>query len=125
MIGYVRLDHIQICIPVGKEDLARVFYTDTMGLKEIPKPVSLLKNGGLWFQMANIQLHIGTEIEINNSKRHPAFEVADLKEARAHLEGKGVKVKEEIEIPGQERFSFLDPFNNRIELLQKVNPTAH
>jgi hypothetical protein len=96
-----------------------MFYTDIMGLKEIPKPVSLLKNGGLWFQIVNIQLHIGTENEINNSKWHPAFEVAGLKAARGHLEGKRVKIKEEIEIPGQERFSFLDPFNNRIELLQK------
>lgn len=28
MINFKRLNHLQICIPVGKEDEARKFYTD-------------------------------------------------------------------------------------------------
>jgi catechol 2,3-dioxygenase-like lactoylglutathione lyase family enzyme len=120
MINIKRLDHIQICIPKGKEDEARLFYTGIIGLTEIPKPKELIPNGGLWYQAADIQFHIGTETEINNSKRHPAFEVTDIQAAKAHLEKHNVKIKEETQIPGQIRFSFLDPFNNRIELLQKV-----
>jgi catechol 2,3-dioxygenase-like lactoylglutathione lyase family enzyme len=120
MIKFTRLNHIQICIPTGKEDEARRFYTDIIGLPEIPKPEELIKNGGLWYQLADIQLHIGTENETNNSKRHPAFEVEDIQTARAHLEKNGVKIKEEIQLPGQTRFSFIDPFGNRIELLQKA-----
>ena len=118
MIQLKRLNHIQICIPTGKESEARQFYADIIGLTEIPKPYDLIKNGGLWFQAADIQLHIGTENEINKSKRHPAFEVIDIKTARLHLEKYGVKIKEEIQVPGQIRFSFIDPFENRIELLQ-------
>jgi catechol 2,3-dioxygenase-like lactoylglutathione lyase family enzyme len=38
MINFKRLNHIQICIPVGKEMEARRFYTDILGLEEIPKP---------------------------------------------------------------------------------------
>lgn len=120
MIKFTRLDHIQICIPTGKEDEARRFYTNVIGLTEIAKPKELLANGGLWYQIADIQLHIGTENEINKSKRHPAFEVEDIQAARAHLEKSGVKIKEEIQLPGQTRFSFIDPFGNRIELLQKM-----
>jgi len=120
MIDFKRLDHIQLCVPIGKEDEVRKFYTNILGLREIPKPEALIPNGGLWYQMSDIQLHIGTEDELNKSKRHPAFEVADLAGARAHLEKHGIKIKEETPIPGQIRFTFIDPFGNRIELLQKT-----
>ena len=120
-INFKKLNHIQICIPKGKEDEAGRFYKDIIGLTEIPKPQELIPNGGLWFEIADIQLHIGTEeaYEVNRSKRHPAFEVSNLKEAKIHLEQYGILVKEEIPIPGVDRFSFKDPFGNRIELLQK------
>lgn len=119
MLNIKRLDHIQICIPTGKENEAKQFYTGIIGLKEIPKPAELIQNGGLWYQIADIQFHIGTENEINKSKRHPAFEVTDIRDARKHLESRGVKIKEETQIPGQIRFSFIDPFDNRIELMEK------
>ncbi|MDR6513849.1 hypothetical protein [Chryseobacterium camelliae] len=41
---------------------------------------------------------------------------------KKYLIGQNVKIKEEIQIPGQQRFSFIDPFDNRIELLEKENP---
>ena len=119
-IQFLRLDHVQICIPNGKENEARHFYTDIIGLIEIPKPEALIPNGGLWYQVADIQFHIGTENEINKSKRHPAFEISDLEDARQYLIQHGVTLKEEIQITGQKRFSFIDPFGNRIELLQKI-----
>ena len=121
IIDFKRLDHVQLCIPVGKENEARKLYTDIIGLVEIAKPKELMKNGGLWYQIADIQLHIGTENEINKSKRHPAFEVNDLKSARIALEANDISIKEEIQIPGQNRFSFMDPFGNRIEFLEKHN----
>jgi len=118
MIRFKRLDHVQICIPKGKESDAREFYTNIIGLTEIPKPQELIMNGGLWYQLADIQFHIGTENEINKSKRHPAFEVTDVNAARIYLESRGVKTKDDTAVPGQIRFSFFDPFDNRIELLQ-------
>ncbi|WP_294205485.1 VOC family protein [uncultured Chryseobacterium sp.] len=122
MIKFKRLDHVQICIPKGQEDEARHFYSDIIGLTEIPKPEQLIPNGGLWYRIADIQLHIGTEDQIIASKRHPAFEVEDLDTIKEYLTGQKVKIKEEIQIPGQRRFSFIDPFDNRIELLEKENP---
>ena len=124
MIRITRLDHLQICIPVGKENEARNFYTDIVGLEEIPKPKELVARGGLWYKVANIEFHIGTENEVNHSKRHPAFEVNGIQEAKAYLIKKGVKIKEEIQLPGQSRFSFIDPFGNRIELLEKMSHAA-
>lgn len=120
MITFKRLDHVQICIPNGKEAEARTFYRDIIGLTEIPKPPPLVPNGGLWFQIADIQLHIGTEKEVYPSKRHPAFEVEHLDQVKQYLESKGVRIKADIPIEGCERFSFIDPFGNRVELLEKT-----
>lgn len=121
MINFSKIDHVQICIPRGKENEARRFYSDIIGLDEIPKPQELVPNGGLWYKIADVQLHIGTENKTKKSKRHPAFEVTDLESARKHLRKRKVKIKEETQIPGQVRFSFMDPFKNRIELVEKLN----
>lgn len=115
----IRLDHLQICIPAGEEENARKFYRDIIGLEEIEKPDALKPNGGLWFKVADIQLHIGVEPATGSSKRHPAFEVKDLASIKEYLKSRNVPVREETAIPGCNRFSFLDPFNNRIELLEK------
>lgn len=119
-INFIKLDHIQICIPPGKEEEARKFYTDILGLNEIQKPAALIPNGGLWFEAADIQLHIGTESESCRSKRHPAFEIENLNEVRKYLEANMIRVQNENQIPGIYRFSFFDPFGNRIELLEKI-----
>ncbi|WP_349410315.1 VOC family protein [Pseudalkalibacillus sp. SCS-8] len=118
-IRFERLHHVQVCIPTGEEDTARSFYTGVLGLQEIEKPDALKPNGGLWYEVAGIELHIGTEPHTEQSKRHPAFEISNLEQVKDHLIKEGVKTKEETEIPGMKRFSFFDPFNNRIEFLEK------
>lgn len=117
-IKFKRLNHIQLCIPKNKELEARKFYCDLLGLEEIDKPESLKKNGGFWLMIADIELHIGTENLENNSKRHPAFEVEQLESIKATLRKNGVRIKEDKSLPKFNRFSFYDPFNNRIELLE-------
>ena len=116
-----RLDHIQITVPSHGESEARRFYGDILGLPEIEKPEALKPNGGMWFQAADIQIHIGVEGPQAQSKRHPAFEVANLAALRAHLEHHGVRLKDDIPIPGIHRFSCFDPFGNRIEFLEKYH----
>lgn len=118
---FKRLDHVQICIPFGEEEKAREFYTRVLGLEEIEKPDALKPNGGLWFKVADIQLHIGVEEIQGKSKRHPAFEVEGLEQIREHLSENQVRIKEETPLPGLKRFSFFDPFGNRIELMEKKN----
>ncbi len=36
-IKFRKQDHIQICIPIDKENEARKFYTEILGLEEIEK----------------------------------------------------------------------------------------
>lgn len=117
-INFKRLNHIQICIPKNKEEEAKLFYCGLLGLEEIEKPKYLKKNGGFWLKIADIELHIGTEDFINESKRHPAFEVEKLDDIKSVLEKNGVRIKQDKSLPKFNRFSFYDPFNNRIELLE-------
>jgi catechol 2,3-dioxygenase-like lactoylglutathione lyase family enzyme len=117
--NFKRLDHVQLCVPPGAEAEARAFYGQLLGLAEIEKPAPLRAGGGMWFQIADIQLHIGLEAQQGPSKRHPAFEVEDLKAVRAHLEAHGVPTRDEPQLAGVTRFSFSDPFGNRIELLER------
>ncbi len=116
-----RLDHVQISIPTGAEEQARAFYGDVVGLREIEKPESLKSRGGLWFAIGDIELHLGVEAVVNPTKRHPAFEVEDVRSARELFQNAGVKIQEEPVIPGRERFTIWDPFGNRIEFLQFID----
>jgi catechol 2,3-dioxygenase-like lactoylglutathione lyase family enzyme len=116
-----RLNHVQISVPVGSEDDVRRFYCDVLGLKEIQKPEPLINRGGLWLQIADQQIHFGTETveDRAKSKRHVAFEVADLGQARRTLEKRGVEIKESIPIESYDRFEIRDPFGNRLEFMQR------
>ena len=119
-IEFNRLNHIQICIPKGQEQKAREFYCGILGLKEIEKPETLKPNGGFWLEMNDIQIHIGIEEMHGQSKRHPAFEVQDLEKIRQYLMGKKVKIKQHNPIPGFNRFSIFDYWDNRIELMEEI-----
>jgi catechol 2,3-dioxygenase-like lactoylglutathione lyase family enzyme len=119
-INVKRLDHVQLCVPSGGEARARNFYGVLLGLNEIEKPAPLKANGGMWFEIADVQLHIGIEDAAAKSKRHPAFEVENVAEVRKFLEANGVRTRDEPDITGVRRFSFFDPFDNRIEFLEKT-----
>jgi catechol 2,3-dioxygenase-like lactoylglutathione lyase family enzyme len=119
-INIKRLDHVQVCIPRGTEPEAREFYGGLLGLEEIAKPEALRENGGMWYKVADVQLHVGVEEVVAPSKRHPAFEVERVEEVRAFLERNGVRTRDEPSLPGIARFSFFDPFGNRIELMERM-----
>jgi catechol 2,3-dioxygenase-like lactoylglutathione lyase family enzyme len=117
-IEFTRIDHVQLTIPPGAEQRARKFYGGVLGLEEIEKPESLKATGGVWFKIDAAELHMGIEEKTTDSKAHPAFEVRKLNAVRVHLIQNGVDIKDETAIPGRKRFSFRDPFGNRIELLE-------
>ncbi|MCF0069017.1 VOC family protein [Dyadobacter sp. CY261] len=119
-IIFKKLDHIMLCIPPGAEQQARDFYGGVLGLEELTDLGYPLPNGAIWFQMGDIQLHIRAEDVHDLSQRHPAFEVADLEAARAVLEQHGIPLRNDSKIPDRNRFSFRDPFGNRIELIEMI-----
>lgn len=119
MIG---VNHVQLTIPEGTEQQARQFYCGLLGLSEIMKPPILVSNGGFWLQTGNIQIHVGVEsgVDRHTTKVHIAYEVHGIDAWRAKLEAARIKLLNCLPIPGYSRFEFMDPFGNRIELIEKV-----
>lgn len=92
----VGLDHVQLAMPTGREDDARRFYADLLGLPERAKPAALARRGGVWFESGVVKLHLGVEPEfVPARKAHPALVVRDLRGLVARLQTAGVAVVED------------------------------
>ncbi|WAH38366.1 VOC family protein [Alicyclobacillus dauci] len=113
------LHHVQLAAPKGTEEEIRAFYGGLLGLREVAKPATLQKNGGVWFECGTHRLHIGVEAEFRPAKKgHPAIQVRGLRAFRTALEERGVTTVDAEPIPGADRFYIADPFGNRIELIE-------
>jgi catechol 2,3-dioxygenase-like lactoylglutathione lyase family enzyme len=120
MITFKRVDHFHVCVPPKRLEEAKHFYTKVLGLELIGRPDHLFSSAGYWLNIGDVQLHIGVEPKLPRSIRHTAMVVTDVDAARKHLEANGVEIVEEPVIPGRRRFAFIDPFDNRMELLQII-----
>ena len=119
----VRVDHVQLAMPPGGEALARVFFTDILGIPEVPKPPELAQRGGCWFERGALKIHLGVEADFRPARKaHPALEVEDLPQLIRALKEHGRAVKEDEPLEGFYRVYVDDPFGNRIELLEPVAP---
>jgi catechol 2,3-dioxygenase-like lactoylglutathione lyase family enzyme len=112
----VGIDHVQLAMPVGAEDVARSFYAGVLGLRELPKPPALAVRGGCWFGAGTVQLHLGADPEFRPARKaHPALLVRELD---AFVDRTGLSVRWDDEIEGVHRCHVDDPFGNRIELIE-------
>ena len=119
----VRVDHVQLAMPPGGEALARVFFSDILGIPEVPKPLELAQRGGCWFERGALKIHLGVEADFRPARKaHPALEVEDLPQLIRALKEHGRAVKEDEPLEGFYRVYVDDPFGNRIELLEPVAP---
>ncbi|KOO50989.1 VOC family protein [Viridibacillus arvi] len=111
--------HIQLAAPKGSEDEAKRFFGDILGFREIEKPELLRKRGGVWFEFANYQIHIGIEEPFTPAKKaHPAFEIENIEDLKSHLSKNDIKFIIDEDLPGANRIYINDPFGNRIEILE-------
>lgn len=111
----VRIDHVQLSIPVDGEAKARWFYGEVLGFHEVPKPEQMRARGGMWFAEG---IHLGLEPDMKALvKAHPALVVDDLDALIVRLATAGVAFTEAHDQPGVRRGHVRDPFGNRIELV--------
>lgn len=113
------LDHVQLAMPKGQEDVARRFYGTILGMREVTKPETLACRGGCWFQADGAIVHLGVQEDFVPAKKaHPAFTVADVDELAERLRQAGCALVPDHTLPQRRRFYTFDPFGNRIEFIQ-------
>lgn len=115
MIKIKRLDHVFITVPLDSMVDAKNYYGEVLQLNEI---IGDHPNGAIWFQLGDIELHIGEEgAHQIDSDRHIALEVSDLAIMKDFLKKRGILVTFSTVIPGRDRCFFRDPWGNRFELI--------
>jgi catechol 2,3-dioxygenase-like lactoylglutathione lyase family enzyme len=119
-MGYeiVRLDHVQLAMPAGREAEAESFYSGLLGLVRLPKPEPLAARGGCWFGGGAVAVHLGVEEDFRPARKaHPALVVRDLPALEAALRAAGVEVRPNPDAVPSGGSYVDDPFGNRIELV--------
>jgi catechol 2,3-dioxygenase-like lactoylglutathione lyase family enzyme len=115
------IDHVQLAMPPGGENTARMFYADALGLAETPKPAELAGRGGCWFVDGTAHVHLGVEQDFKPARKaHPALLVDDLDALVTRLAKHGCAATPGRPLAGYKRADIADPFGNRIELMQRV-----
>jgi catechol 2,3-dioxygenase-like lactoylglutathione lyase family enzyme len=115
----VGLDHVQLAMPAGKEQEARAFYGEALGIAERAKPGHLAVRGGVWFENAHVKIHLGVDREFRPARKaHPGLLVQGLPDLVARLRGSGHEVVEDDEASIPYHVYVFDPFGNRLELIE-------
>jgi catechol 2,3-dioxygenase-like lactoylglutathione lyase family enzyme len=117
-VPVVRIDHVQLAMPAGREDEATAFYEGLLGLPRVPKPDPLAARGGCWFEGDGVKVHLGVEADFRPARKaHPALVVDDLAALCDRLRAAGVDVRDGDDPSGRAQVYVDDPFGNRIELV--------
>jgi catechol 2,3-dioxygenase-like lactoylglutathione lyase family enzyme len=113
----MRLSHINVTMPKGGEETARLFYSGLLGLREIPKPELMRVRGGVWFDAGGLDIHLSVEEQRPgpDTRRHFGIECPDVEGLKARLSAAGAALDDGRPAPWK-RFFVNDPFGNRIEI---------
>ncbi|MFI5762058.1 VOC family protein [Streptomyces sp. NPDC051563] len=114
------VDHVQLAAPPGSEERLRAYYTEVLGMTELPKPPVLAARGGCWFAAGPVQLHLGIEEDFRPARKaHPGLRVEGIEAYADRLRARGATVVWDDDLPGHRRFYSQDPVGNRIEFLER------
>ena len=118
-VRIVRLDHVQLAMPAGREAEAVAFYEGLLGIPHVPKPPHLAARGGCWFERSYLKVHLGVDARFSPARKaHPAFVVEDVRSLASSLIEAGHRVVDDEPLEGYDRVYVDDPFGNRIELME-------
>lgn len=111
------IDHVQLAMPPGGEELATWFYAGVLGVPRVPKPPHLAVRGGCWFERGTLRIHLGVQEDFTPAtKAHPAFTVTDVDRVEAAIVAQDLVVRRQADPLGPDVLYVDDPFGNRIEL---------
>lgn len=122
-LGIIAVNHVNVTVPAALEEAAKSFYSEVLGLRQIPKPVGTRQDIGAWYQLGDMQLHLSIEDAVQNevSDRHVCYQVADINAANVEFRNAGVDViPDPRPVAGQGRFFVRDPGGNLLEITQGI-----
>lgn len=121
-VSVIRLDHVQLAMPAGREADAVAFYDDVLGIPQVVKPPHLAARGGCWFERGDLKVHLGVDRDFRPAtKAHPALVVDDVRELAGAIGAAGFRVVDDEPLAGYDRVYVDDPFGNRIELMEPLD----
>jgi catechol 2,3-dioxygenase-like lactoylglutathione lyase family enzyme len=125
MPAITRLQHAAITVPTDGLERARQFYTQVLGLHEVPRPPEIEERPGIWYSFGSTELHIQARKSPppERGDRHPALVVDDIDAWRERFAAHGVEVIDQPTIYNRRRFNVRDPFGNLLELMTEGDPT--
>lgn len=107
-------------MPVAGKEAVRTFFSQLLGLAEVPKLPHLAVRGGCWFEQGPVRVHLGVERDFAPARKaHVAFLVQGLPGLRLRLAAAGIEAKDDQPFEGYDRTYVADPFGNRIELIER------
>ena len=119
------IEHVQLAMPRGQEDIARNFYSGLLEIPEVAKPSELAKRGGVWFERGMLRIHLGVDPEFRPARKaHPGLLVRGLNTLVGKLRRSGIDVIEAEPLPGFNHVYVSDPFGNRIELMEPLESAS-
>ncbi|MDQ3514332.1 MAG: hypothetical protein M3462_11880, partial [Chloroflexota bacterium] len=82
MPAVLRLQHVSVPMPPGRQDEARAFYVDGLGMTELPIPPSLDGIALLWFRASDdgdeVHLYAEKEEAARVAGQHLCLQVDDI-----------------------------------------------
>src|SRR5438105_3894425 len=104
-----RAQHVSVPRPPGDEAHRKAvgFYSEILGLAEIPKPRTFTDIEVTWFVVGDGEIHVyatGPNEPLPHSGAHFCLEVDDLSLARRQLENAGYACEDAVPIPNRPRF---------------------
>ncbi|HEY3808828.1 MAG TPA: hypothetical protein VGL50_02730 [Steroidobacteraceae bacterium] len=115
----VGVDHVQLAMPAGGEDRARAFYRDVLGVPEKPKP-NVAGRGGCWFENELVKIHLGIDPSFRAAtKAHPGLVVTGMDAILERSRQLGLQTMDGAPFAHYRRAFVIDPFGNRIELMER------
>jgi hypothetical protein len=117
------IDHVQLAMPAGKEDIAREFYARNARHPRSPEAAGARQ--ARW-RMVRIRARsrftsASRRTFAPRAKAHPALLVQDLATLVATLRSKGHEIVPADGVEGWYRVHVFDPFGNRIELMEPLD----
>ena len=135
----MRIHHVQIMIPAGREDEARGYYQGLLGFRPLERPAGM-PGASVWFRTGTAEIHLGIQSAAPDaeSRAHVAFAVppAEFNRLREAILGADFEVREAVgggggtggasgagggAGPAWRRFHTRDPFGNRLEFMEDVD----